>query len=187
MNDPLPTHAKKVFQGDLFAIWQWEQELFDGSFRTFEKAVRVDAAFVLPVLPDNRLLLIKDEQPHREPILTLPGGKTDPGESPETTATRELLEETGYEVKELVPWFSFNMGAKVDCTFTYFIGRGATQVGESAVEAGEKITPQPHTLEDFVTALRSQTMYNPVMRGNVLESLVQDPSKNQLKTIIYGE
>ena len=36
-----------------------------------------------------------------EPIYEIPAGKIDPGEDPETAAKRELVEEIGYEVKDL--------------------------------------------------------------------------------------
>ena len=38
-----------------------------------------------------------------EVSLEIPGGMVDPGERPHETAARELLEETGYEAREVVP------------------------------------------------------------------------------------
>lgn len=32
----LPPQAKKVFTGQIFDVYQWEQEMYDGSFETFE-------------------------------------------------------------------------------------------------------------------------------------------------------
>ena len=42
----LPENAKLVFKGVLFDTWQWEQELFDGSYSTFEVVVRKGSTIV---------------------------------------------------------------------------------------------------------------------------------------------
>ena len=45
----MPEHAKKVFSGVMFDVYQWEQEMYDGSTATFEKLTRPDTAQVIPV------------------------------------------------------------------------------------------------------------------------------------------
>ena len=44
---PIPINAKKVFQGIIFDVYQWEQKLFDGTVATFEKLKRPDIDIVL--------------------------------------------------------------------------------------------------------------------------------------------
>jgi ADP-ribose pyrophosphatase len=59
-------------------------------------------AAVVPVLPDGRILLVKQfRYPMQEILLELPAGKIDPDETPETTAGRELEEEVGYSAGSL--------------------------------------------------------------------------------------
>ena len=59
-------------------------------------------AAVVPILPDGRILLVKQfRYPMRETLLELPAGKIDPGETPEVTAARELEEEVGYSAGKL--------------------------------------------------------------------------------------
>src|SRR5690242_8634750 len=77
---PIPEHAKRVFEGDIFDVWQWEQELYDGSSKIFEKLKRDDTVTVAASTPERKLMLLKDEQPGREPVLTFPGGRMDEGE-----------------------------------------------------------------------------------------------------------
>ena len=60
---PIPDNAKKVFGGVLFDVYQWEQELFDGTKTIFEKLKRPDTVVVFPVLDDGKILLTEQEQP----------------------------------------------------------------------------------------------------------------------------
>lgn len=58
---------------------------------------------VVPVTPDNRIVLIRQfRHGIAEVTLEIPGGMVDGDESPLETARRELLEETGYEAEELL-------------------------------------------------------------------------------------
>lgn len=52
------------------------------------------------IIDDNKILLIKKAVGPYEGKLDLPGGSLEFGETPEKTLKRELLEETGLEVKE---------------------------------------------------------------------------------------
>lgn len=54
------------------------------------------AAAILFSFDRHKVLLIKRRD---IPVWVLPGGGVEPGESPETAACREMLEETGFEVK----------------------------------------------------------------------------------------
>lgn len=71
---PLPAHAKKVFQGKIFAVYQWEQALYDGSTAIFEKLARADAASVIPVTTDKKIIVTEQEQPSLKPFWGTIGG-----------------------------------------------------------------------------------------------------------------
>src|SRR5690606_27736741 len=64
---------------------------------------------------------------HDPPLLALPKGKPDPGESLEATALREVREETGLETRILLPlgeiayWFTDEHGGRVNKTVTFFL------------------------------------------------------------------
>lgn len=65
-------------------------------------------AAVVPVLPDGKVLLVRQfRYPIQQDLLELPAGKIDPGETPESTARRELAEEVGYQARALVKLAEF--------------------------------------------------------------------------------
>ncbi len=60
------------------------------------------AAVLLPVTNDGRVVLVRQfRYAAGEFLLEAPAGTIDPGERPEETASRELVEETGYFAKRL--------------------------------------------------------------------------------------
>ena len=61
-----------------------------------------DYAAVVALTEQNDVLIVRQYRPAVEHLtLELPSGLVDPGETPAEAATRELLEETGYEAGEL--------------------------------------------------------------------------------------
>jgi ADP-ribose pyrophosphatase len=113
---PIPEGAQRVFKGVIFDVYQWEQELFNGTKTTFEKLRRPDTVVVFPVLDDGRIVLTEQRQPGKEQFIGATGGRVDEGEDILAAAKRELLEESGYEAKEYVLWFSTQPSSKIDWT-----------------------------------------------------------------------
>jgi ADP-ribose pyrophosphatase len=61
-------------------------------------------AYVLPLLDDGRVVLIRQYRPIvGAELWELPAGTIEVGEPPETCARRELIEEAGYEAGRLEP------------------------------------------------------------------------------------
>src|SRR5258708_1840735 len=96
----IPEHARKVFTGIMYDVYQWDQEMFDGTTRVFEALAREDAVSVIPII-DDKLVMIKEEQPGREMYNAFPAGGMKPGETPIEAAKRELYEETGMTFKDM--------------------------------------------------------------------------------------
>ena len=85
------------------------------------------------VVQEGQVLLIKTENLKGEEVWTFPKGLVEPGETPERTALREVLEETGYEAEILAPlgsvtyWF-VRGGQRVRKTVDWFLMRPLRRV-----------------------------------------------------------
>ncbi len=85
-----------------FTVYLDEVSLKDGSI---SKRIWVDhpqAAAIVPFISDNEIIMVRQYRyALRREMLEIPAGKVDKGESPEECIKRELVEETGFEVKSL--------------------------------------------------------------------------------------
>lgn len=184
---PMPEGATKVFEGNIFTAWQWQQKLYDGSFATYERLTRNDVTHVVGVLPNGKILLTEDTQPQRKAVITPPGGKVEPGESPAEAVKRECLEETGYEIGELIPWHHYRPPMdKMDYVCHAFIGRGLTEKGPASPEGGEKIRILQFTFDEFLELGTNPKMRDLVIRIILLEAQLDPKKKANLRKLLYG-
>lgn len=149
-NQPMPANARCVFKGILFDVYQWEQELFDGTTSVFEKLKRPDTVIVLPVLPDGNIILNQQEQPGQKPFIAAPGGRVDLGEDVVTAAKRELLEESGHTAETLTLWCAHQPTTKIDYAVFVFVAKNITKVADLALDAGEKIQLKTVSLDELI-------------------------------------
>lgn len=136
----LPEQAEKVFAGQIFDVYQWQQPMFDGSSATFEMLRRPDTVTVIGVA-DDKLLVIDDEQPHTGSRVSFPGGRVD--ESDDGTlaaAQREMLEETGYEFDDWRLVKVWQPHTKLEWFIYLYIASGGRKVAEPHLDAGERIS-----------------------------------------------
>lgn len=184
MTNILPPQAKRVFKGVIFDVYQWEQELFDGTFATFEKLTRAETAIVLGVTEDKQIILIEDEQPDKPMRLQLSAGKTEEGESVEQAARREFLEETGYEIAELKPWYTNYPDQKLIWRVCTFVGTGCKKVAEPTPEAGERINVRLFTFDQFIEAVLSEDLRSVHLRMRILEAKLDLKKMAELMSLI---
>ncbi|MFO0971471.1 MAG: hypothetical protein U0520_03950, partial [Candidatus Saccharimonadales bacterium] len=59
----IPQDAKKVFDGVIFDVFQWQQQMFDGTTETFEMLRRPDTVQVI-CIDEGKVLVLEEEQPH---------------------------------------------------------------------------------------------------------------------------
>jgi len=143
----IPDAAKRVFQGQIFDVYQWPQQLFDGHTATFEMLKRPDTALGIGIV-DGKILVINNIQPHRGDKLSLPGGRADkPGQTILEAVQREVREETGYQFAH---WKLIDVSQpqrKIEWFVHLFIAWDATGTSEPKPDAGEQIKVQLLSLE----------------------------------------
>ncbi len=174
----IPDNAKLAFKGVLHEVYQWEQQMFDGTYATFEAIKRPDTVTVIATTAD-RMLLNDEEQPNRSPFIAMPGGVADDEESTLLeNAKRELKEETGYESCDWGEWFTSDVfqSQKIDWNNYFFIAKNVVKVSEPQLDAGEKIKTKLITFDEFL-ALRHDSRF----RNKDLIPLLEEASKNQEK------
>lgn len=172
----IPKDAKLVFKGVLFDVYQWQQEMFDGSFRTYERLRRKPSVTVLPITAEGKLMLCEEEQPGRGKFLSTPGGQVEAGESPEHAAERELLEETGYTGRLEFWMTSQPYGNKIEWEVHNYIVRDCYKVTEQHLDAGERITPIFLDFELFIDAVLTSPNFRNVETIMAVVQAMRTPS-----------
>ena len=180
---PIPDNAKKVFGGVLFDVYQWEQELFDGTKTLFEKLKRPDTVVVFPVLDDGKIILTEQEQPGKEPFIGATGGRVDEGEDILEAAKRELLEESGYEASEFILWDAQHPTSKIDWVVYTFIAKGLKKVADMNLDAGEKINLKLVNLDEFIEIAINKNFVEKEIIPKLYEAKLYPEQKEELKKL----
>jgi ADP-ribose pyrophosphatase YjhB (NUDIX family) len=184
----MPSDAKVVFQGKLFSVYQWEQELFDGTKATFEKIKRPDTVNVLPVLPDGRIVFTRQEQPGKEAFIGCIGGRIEQGEDVLEAAKRELLEESVLEADSFHLWHAGQPFDKLDWAVYTFIARGAHQVSEPHLDGGEKIELVFRTFDELLDLAKEGTRFaEREVTYNLLEARADAEKRRELEALFASE
>jgi len=93
--------SKTIYEGKIFGIRQDEVIEPGGVRATREVITHPGSVVVLPILPEGRILMIRQyRHAARQYLWELVAGRIDAGESPRKAAARELIEETGYRARE---------------------------------------------------------------------------------------
>ena len=184
---PLPEHATRVFKGEIFDVYQWEQELYDGSTVTFEKLKRDDTIVVIPSVEGKKLIFLIDEQPSRGSILTFPAGRMDKeGEEPLETAKRELLEETGYSSEEWTLWRAYQPVTKIDWAIYIFVARNCVKTVDADPGPGERITVELKTLDEVIALVGDERFASEDIKADLIEAKYNPEAKRLLEERIFG-
>ena len=152
----IPSHATRVFKGKMVEVYQWEQELFDGSLTTFEETKRPEGIQIIAEMK-GKLLVSKEQQPSRPQFHSFLGGYKEEGEEPIEAAKRELLEEAGlasddwdlFKITQPIMGYGWKMHT--------FIARNCTKVCDPKLEAGERIEIIHLNFDEFLSLVDSES------------------------------
>lgn len=182
----VPQEAKKVFDGLLYSVWQWQQKMFDGSYKTFEMLKRCDSVVIIAVI-DEQIMVQHEAQPHRGRFIDVPAGMHDlAAEDEQQCAMRELREESGYTLDDWKLIACFQYSAKIEQLTYVFLATGNNQLGSQKLDAGEQISSELVGFDRFIELLpklRSRITINDALQGaGNLEELLALPDIREVKT-----
>jgi 8-oxo-dGTP pyrophosphatase MutT (NUDIX family) len=118
---------------------------------------RKAAVIVATTERSGRLLVIEQFRiPFEAEIYEFPAGLIDKGETPEQTARRELVEETGFQgdVLEVGPGVSTTAGLSTEIVHMVYMRVGEEPAAKPRLEASERIrvlTIRPEEFESFLS------------------------------------
>lgn len=183
MKSKLPPDAKKVFEGKIFDTYQWEQSMYDGSTHTFERIKRANTVIVIPVTEDGKIIICDQEQPDREPYLSMISGRVDKGEEPLEAAERELLEETGYKASEITLFDEFHPHVKLVWNVYTYLAKGCKKIAEQNLDPGEKIQIKLVGFDEFIELLVTRKLPEIHLTIKALEAKLDPEKMKRLKSL----
>lgn len=173
----IPKEAAKVFEGQIFDVYQWPQKMFDGSSATFEMLKRPDTVIVIPIVGD-KIMTIDDEQPHIGARLSFPGGRVDETDGDSLAAAkREVKEETGHEFNN---WKLVNVTqphGKLEWFIFFYLAWDGKKTVEPHLDPGEKIKLKPLSFEQAKNFVVTKS-------GYLGESMEIFENANQIEDLI---
>ena len=126
---------------------------------TREVITHPGSVVVLPVLPDGRILLIRQYRyATRQFLWELVAGRIDNNESPRKGAARELIEETGYRAKKLRVFLSMWPTPGFLEERMFLLLAEGLKPGEAEPEEDEKITCRAFSRKEVERMIRRNTI-----------------------------
>jgi ADP-ribose pyrophosphatase len=119
-----------------------------------------DGTVVVPVFPDDSLLLIETYRYGvDEVLLEFPGGLIEINEEPIESARKELLQETGYICKTLEPkgWF-YTWPSRCNQKIHVFLAKGLEEVSKQNLEATENIKTKILSKDEVMLKFKNQEL-----------------------------
>src|SRR5690348_4909391 len=138
--------SKMVYEGPIFGVRRDEVIEPTGVRATREVITHPGSVVVLPVLPDGRIVLIRQyRHATRLFMWELVAGRMDPGESVREAAEREMIEETGYRAKRFRVFLDmFPTPGFLEERMFILLAEGLT-AGEAEPEEDEKIISRAYS------------------------------------------
>jgi ADP-ribose pyrophosphatase len=161
----------KVVDKELISTYQegyigknvYKVTLVDGSSRRVEeilkRGVPGDAAVIIPITTEGNVIMVVQSRPNMKETVSieLPAGMVDSGEDHQTTAVREMLEETGYEADNVyeLEWHYQDQGCSGAIIKT-FVAEGCKKKQEVRLDEGERLQYVEMSYEDIMNMIKSR-------------------------------
>ena len=147
--------SKMIYQGPVFGVRRDEVIEPSGVRATREVITHPGSVVVLPVLPDRRIVLIRQyRHATRQFLWELVAGRMERGENPRRAAARELIEETGYRAKRFRVFLDiFPTPGFLEERMYILLAQEVTP-GEAEPEEDEKIVAKAFTRRELENMIR---------------------------------
>lgn len=168
----LPEHLKeenRIFEGKKFDLYVQEYVKDNGQAHKIEVIVHPGSVVILPILSDDKIVMIQNyRRTIGKKLWELPAGTLEMDESPLITASRELIEETGYQANSIKPLISFYTSPGI-CTemMHIFLAQNLTHVGQN-LNDNEEIEIETIPLTKTLEMVKN----NEIMDGKTIATLL---------------
>ncbi len=177
----IPSNATLVHSWPVFKIYQWQQEMFDGSYQTFEKAARNDVVKAI-LIEWEHIIMLDEHQPWKHKI-NFSWWCVEDGETVETAIRREVQEETGYSIWDLSFFFSTSLGRRMDGNVHYYIWRSLKKTANPKLDSWEKIKIIRKTFDEFIKFICSDESDADMIY--ILKKYIIPHQHTQLKDLLF--
>jgi ADP-ribose pyrophosphatase len=148
--------SEMIYQGRVFGLRRDEVLEPSGLRTTREVITHPGSVVVLPVLPDGRIVMVRQyRHATRQYLWELVAGRKEPEETPKQGAARELLEETGYRAKRFTVFLDvFPTPGFLEERMYLLLAEGLT-AGEAQPEEDEKIEVRAYRANELKQMIKS--------------------------------
>jgi mutator protein MutT len=165
-----------IYQDPWLKLYKDTVEYDDNSTGTYAWVERKSGVVVVVVNSQNKILLNKE---YRYVIddydWEVPGGGIDTGETPQAAAVREVKEECGIEINELMPLGEFYpLNSFNTEKITVFLGKAdSAKTGKTQLEVSESIHKLEYFTFDEILAMIDTGKIADAMTANVVQMAIR--------------
>lgn len=153
--------SKTIFESPYITLFQEKLQKPDGSIvEDFYSVKRRDVVYIVALTESRKVPLVYQyKNGIKDLIWELPAGFIDGGEEPKKAATRELLEETGYQGEIFyLGGFVAAAGSTGNLNHFFFVDK-AENVAEQKLDEHEDIEVKLFPLESLIKDIKSRKSF----------------------------
>jgi len=156
-------HSERLYEGKVINLKVDDVSLPNGKQSKRELIEHPGAVAIIAVTDEQKIIMVEQYRKALErSLVEIPAGKLEPGEAPETTAMRELEEETGYSAEKLEKLISFSTSPGfADEVVHLFLAVGLHKAVNGAVtDDDEFVELMEVSVADAEEMIRSEQIYD---------------------------